>query len=110
MPSGRAPRRALFSRVPAPVGAPGPARVRGKTVVVEHTPAQRELADSVRTAFADAGADVRLDGVADITVSLSAFDSADEPVAPQIFELIKAARGVVVVAARAEAEHAIGLG
>ncbi|WP_309236097.1 polyketide synthase, partial [Amycolatopsis sp. SID8362] len=83
-----APTRYRLDRVPVPLD-PDPARLHGKSVAVLGAD------DSVRTAFAAAGAEV-VDGDADITVLL-AHDVTD------VFARLKALRGTVLVAAAPDA-------
>ncbi len=106
---GRAPGRYLLGRVPAPLGPPDLARVDGRTIAVSFEPGQEDLAESVRTVFAEAGAKPGERGDAEIVVVLNPLSDAEEPVAAQVFGLIKAAAGTVVVVARPGAGQNAGL-
>ncbi|EME55219.1 modular polyketide synthase [Amycolatopsis decaplanina DSM 44594] len=108
-PVGAAPGRYVLSRVSAPLGTPDLARVNGKTVAVSFEPGQEELAGSVRAVFADAGALPAEGDEADVFVVLNPLSDAEEPVAAQVFGLLKSAKGAVVVVARPGAGHAAGL-
>ncbi|MFE0021240.1 SDR family NAD(P)-dependent oxidoreductase [Amycolatopsis sp. NPDC059021] len=108
-PAGKAPARYVLTRIPAPLGTFDTARVRGRTVAVVGEPGQDELAESVRSVFAGAGAEAGEPAEADIVVVLNPLAGAEEPVAPQVFGLLKAARGAVVVVAAAGADHGAGL-
>lgn len=111
-PAGRAPGRYLLGRVPAPLGTPDLTRVVGRSVVVSFEPGQEELAESVQAVFAEAGATPADEGKADsaeVVVVLNPLSDAEEPVAAQVFGLIKAAEGTVVVVARPGAGHTAGL-
>ncbi|MEV6908805.1 SDR family NAD(P)-dependent oxidoreductase [Amycolatopsis sp. NPDC051071] len=108
-PAGRAPGRYLLGRVPAPLGTPDLAKVGGKTVAVSFESGQEDLAESVRTVFAEAGAVPGERGAAEIVVVLNPLSDAEEPVAAQVFGLIKAASGTVIVVARPGAGHTAGL-
>jgi acyl transferase domain-containing protein/NAD(P)H-dependent flavin oxidoreductase YrpB (nitropropane dioxygenase family)/NADP-dependent 3-hydroxy acid dehydrogenase YdfG len=108
-PMGRAPGRYLLSRVPAPLGTPDLTKVVGKTIAVSFEPGQEELAESVRTVFTEAGATAGERGVADVVIVLNPLSEAEEPVAAQVFGLLKDANGAVVVVARPGAGHTAGL-
>ncbi len=108
-PAGRAPGRYLLSRVPAPLGTPDLSRVGGKTVAVSFEPGQEELAESVRAVFAEAGAVPGERTEADIVLVLNPLSDAEEPVAAQVFGLLKDAKGTVVVVARPGSGHTAGL-
>ncbi|MFC3452730.1 SDR family NAD(P)-dependent oxidoreductase [Amycolatopsis speibonae] len=106
---GTAPGRYLIGRVPAPLGTPDLARVGGKTVAVSFEPGQEELAESVRAVFTEAGAVPGERDDADIVLVLNPLSDAEEPVAAQVFALIKAAKGAVVVVAKPGSGHVAGL-
>ncbi|MEV7554305.1 SDR family NAD(P)-dependent oxidoreductase [Amycolatopsis sp. NPDC089917] len=108
-PAGRTPGRYLLSRVAAPLGTPDLARVTGKTVAVSFEPGQEELAESVRAVFTEAGALPGEREDADVVLVLNPLSDAEEPVAAQIFGLLKGAKGAVVVVARQGAGHTAGL-
>ncbi|OXM53078.1 type I polyketide synthase [Amycolatopsis alba DSM 44262] len=107
--AGRAPGRYLIGRVAAPLGSPDLARVGGKTVAVSFEPGQEDLAESVRAVFADAGAVPGERRDAEIVLVLNPLADAEEPVAAQVFGLIKEAKGAVVVVARPGSAHTAGL-
>ncbi|MFI7121146.1 SDR family oxidoreductase [Amycolatopsis sp. NPDC049868] len=108
-PAGTAPGRYLLDRVSAPLGTPDLAKVAGKTVSVSFEPGQEELAESVRAVFADAGALPAKRDEADVAVVLNPLSDAEEPVAAQVFGLLKSAKGAVVVVAKTGAGHTAGL-
>ncbi|MFE6616431.1 SDR family NAD(P)-dependent oxidoreductase [Amycolatopsis sp. NPDC057786] len=108
-PVGTAPGRYLLDRVSAPLGTPDLAKVNGKSVAVSFEPGQEELAESVRAVFAGAGALPGERDEADVVVVLNPLADAEEPVAAQVFGLLKSARGAVVVVARPGAGPAAGL-
>ncbi|MBE1574145.1 type I polyketide synthase [Amycolatopsis roodepoortensis] len=108
-PAGSAPGRYLLDRVSAPLGTPDLAKVDGKSVAVSSEPDQEDLAESVRAVFAGAGAVPGERDEADVVVVLNPLSDAEEPVAPQIFSLLKSAKGAVVVVARPGAGHTAGL-
>ncbi|WP_410661669.1 SDR family NAD(P)-dependent oxidoreductase [Amycolatopsis sp. lyj-112] len=108
-PAGRAPGRYLLTRLAAPLGRPDTARVGGKTIAVTFEPGQEELAESVQAVFTEAGAAPGERGEADIVVALNPLSESEEPVAAQIFGLLKGAKGTVVVVARPGAGHTAGL-
>ena len=107
---GEVPVRYIHRRTPAPLGTTDPARVRGRHVVIHQAPGQEQLAQQVRAAFADAGANVEIGtGAGDIVVSLTALVHADDPAAPQVFTQLKGAPGDVLVAAGIGVDSAVGL-
>ncbi|WP_410652589.1 SDR family NAD(P)-dependent oxidoreductase [Amycolatopsis sp. cmx-4-54] len=108
-PVGTAPGRYLLDRVSAPLGTPDLARVTGKSVAVSAEPGQEDLAESIRAVFADAGALPGERDEADVVVVLNPLSDAEEPVAAQVFGLLKSAKGAVVVVARPGAGHTAGL-
>ncbi|WP_340685565.1 SDR family oxidoreductase [Amycolatopsis coloradensis] len=108
-PVGTAPGRYLLDRVSAPLGTPDLAKVTGKSIAVSAEPGQEELAESVRAVFADAGALPGARNEADVVVVLNPLSDAEEPVAAQVFGLLKSAKGAVVVVARPGAAHTAGL-
>ncbi len=114
-PAGRAPRRYVRTVVEHPLPSSDQERLRGKSLAVLCTPDQAELAESVRSAFGAFGAvGVRAAvgaeaDVADIVVSLCALADSGEPVAPELFSQLKAARGIFIAAASADAVSAVGL-
>ncbi|RSN25710.1 polyketide synthase [Amycolatopsis sp. WAC 04169] len=108
-PAGTAPGRYLLDRVSAPLGTPDLAKVAGKTVSVSFEPGQEELAESVRAVFADAGGFPAEESDADIAIVLNPLSDAEEPVAAQVFGLVKSAKGAVVVVAKTGAGHTAGL-
>ncbi|QXV56301.1 type I polyketide synthase [Amycolatopsis sp. TNS106] len=108
-PVGTAPGRYLLDRVSAPLGTPDLAEVNGKSVAVSFEPGQEELAESVRAVFADAGASPGERGEADFVVVLNPLSDAEEPVAAQVFGLLKCAKGAVLVVARPGTAHTAGL-
>ncbi|MER6671463.1 acyltransferase domain-containing protein, partial [Amycolatopsis japonica] len=99
-PAGTAPGRYLLDRVSAPLGTPDLAKVAGKTVSVSFEPGQEELAESIRAVFADAGGLPAEGDGADIAIVLNPLSDAEEPVAAQVFGLVKSAKGAVVVVAK----------
>ncbi|GAB3735702.1 hypothetical protein GCM10027598_62090 [Amycolatopsis oliviviridis] len=108
-PAGQAPGRYLIGRVAAPLGTPDLAKVNGKTVAVSFEPGQEELAESVRAVFTEARAVPAERDDADIVLVLNPLSDAEEPVAAQVFSLLKDAKGAVVVVARPGTGHAAGL-
>ncbi|MGY6652217.1 SDR family oxidoreductase [Amycolatopsis sp. TRM77291] len=108
-PAGTAPGRYLLDRVSAPLGTPDLAKVAGKSVAVSFEPGQEDLAESVRAVFAGAGAVPGERDEADVVVVLNPLSDAEEPVATQVFGLLKSAKGAVVVVARPGAGHTAGL-
>ncbi|ANN18391.1 polyketide synthase [Amycolatopsis orientalis] len=108
-PAGRAPGRYLLSRVAAPLGTPDLTKVGGKTIAVSFEPGQEELAESVRAVFAEAGALPGALDDADILLVLNPLSEAEEPVAAQVFGLLKDAKGTVVVVAGPGTGHTAGL-
>ncbi|MEU3628483.1 polyketide synthase [Amycolatopsis coloradensis] len=108
-PAGRAPGRYLLSRVAAPLGTPDLTKVGGKTIAVSFEPGQEELAESVHAVFAEAGAVPGALDDADILLVLDPLSDAEEPVAAQVFSLLKGAKGAVVVVARPGSGHTAGL-
>ncbi|MEV6828966.1 beta-ketoacyl synthase N-terminal-like domain-containing protein [Amycolatopsis sp. NPDC051102] len=85
-PPSAAPRRYRLERVPVPLD-PDPARLHGKSVAVLGDD------DAVRAAFSRAGAEI-VGGAADVTVVLAAGRGV-----PEVFTLLKALRGTVLVSA-----------
>ncbi|RSM75629.1 polyketide synthase [Amycolatopsis sp. WAC 01375] len=108
-PAGTSPGRYLLSRVSAPLPTPDLARVNGKTVSVSFESGQEELAESVRAVFVDAGAVPGERAEADLVLVLNPLSDAEEPIAAQVFGLLKEAKGAVVVVARPGAGHTAGL-
>ncbi|RSN54264.1 polyketide synthase [Amycolatopsis sp. WAC 04182] len=108
-PAGTAPGRYLLDRVSAPLGTPDLTEVNGKSVAVSFEPGQEELAESVRAVFADAGARPGERDEADVVVVLNPLSDAEEPVAAQVFGLLKSAKGAVLVVARPGTGHTAGL-
>ncbi|UUV31371.1 SDR family oxidoreductase [Amycolatopsis roodepoortensis] len=108
-PAGSAPGRYLLDRVSAPLGTPDLGKVVGKTVSVTFEPGQEGLAESVRAVFTEAGALPGERDEADVVVVLNPLSDAEEPVAAQVFGLLKSAKGAVVVMARPGAAHTAGL-
>ncbi|GAA4524718.1 SDR family NAD(P)-dependent oxidoreductase [Amycolatopsis samaneae] len=108
-PAGKAPARYVLTRVPAPLGTPDSGELRGRTVAVLGEPGQEELAESVRSAFTEAGAVPGVHDDADVVVVLTPLAEAEELLAPQVFGQVKAARGTVVVVAGPGSEHGAGL-
>ncbi|RSN16827.1 polyketide synthase [Streptomyces sp. WAC 05977] len=108
-PAGSAPGRYLLDRVSAPLGTPDLGKVVGKTVSVTFEPGQEGLAESVRAVFTEAGALPGERDEADVVVVLNPLSDAEEPVAAQVFGLLKSAKGAVVVMAKPGAAHTAGL-
>jgi acyl transferase domain-containing protein/NAD(P)H-dependent flavin oxidoreductase YrpB (nitropropane dioxygenase family) len=106
---GAAPRR----YVPGEAGSPLPPfdreRLRGKSVAVLSTPDQSELADSVRSAFEAVGARAVGEVDADVVISLCALAESAEPIAPELFSQLKAAKGMFIAATTTDTASAVGL-
>lgn len=111
-PAGSAPRRYVPSQVERPLPPSGPERLRGKSLAVLCAPDQAELAESVRRAFSAIGVLPAVEteaDAADVVVSLHALAQSGEPVAPELFSQLKAARGVFIAVTTADAASGVGL-